>query len=91
MGNVIRLATIGYYGKETSIMPPCPICSKGLSRIRRRAIDRLQSLVIPVLRYRCANAACSWEGNLPGGKKIPVVFWLLLALCVIVIGTVIVR
>lgn len=43
------------------ILPVCPLCGEVVARIRRRAIDRLVSLIRPVHRYRCR---CGWEGNL---------------------------
>jgi len=42
----------------------CPRCLGVLVRIRRRAIDRLWSLFVPVHRYRCPHFSCQWEGNL---------------------------
>jgi hypothetical protein len=33
-------------------------------RIRRRAFDRLVSLVSPRQRFRCAGFGCGWEGAL---------------------------
>ena len=41
----------------------CPECGGPMSRIPRRLIDRVLSLVRPVQRYRCRNFACQWEGN----------------------------
>jgi hypothetical protein len=32
--------------------------------VRRRFIDRLLSLILPVHRYRCNSLGCHWEGNL---------------------------
>ena len=43
----------------------CPDCTARLVRIARRPVDRLQSLFVPVKRYRCRTFMCSWEGNLP--------------------------
>lgn len=34
-----------------------------MSRIPRRLVDRLMSVVRPVQRYRCRNFACQWVGN----------------------------
>lgn len=34
-------------------------------RAPRHCGDRLIGLLRPVLRYRCASAACGWEGLLP--------------------------
>lgn len=45
----------------------CPLCHGPVHRIRRRFIDRLESLIKPVQRYRCRMKGwgCDWEGNLP--------------------------
>jgi hypothetical protein len=43
---------------------PCPRCAGNLIRIRRRVIDRLLSLFVPVHRYECSHSCCGWEGNL---------------------------
>ncbi|MBP6852544.1 MAG: hypothetical protein KA164_13135 [Rhodoferax sp.] len=42
----------------------CPECGGPMSRIPRRMIDRLISIVRPVQRYRCRNFACQWAGNI---------------------------
>jgi hypothetical protein len=42
----------------------CPMCRGRLIRARRRVVDRLRSLFSPVKRYRCANFACQWHGNI---------------------------
>ena len=42
----------------------CPRCAGNLIRIRRRVIDRLLSLFVPVRRYECPNSFCGWKGNL---------------------------
>jgi len=42
----------------------CPLCNGSLIRERRRIVDRLQSLVMPLKRYRCDNFGCQWVGNL---------------------------
>jgi hypothetical protein len=42
----------------------CPRCAGSVERVRRRLIDRIVSVFVPVRRYRCRNDACSWEGNL---------------------------
>ena len=42
----------------------CPKCEGHLSRVPRRAIDRLMSFFQPVQRYRCNSFTCQWEGNL---------------------------
>jgi len=41
----------------------CPRCNGELIRVRRRLIDKLLSIVIPVRRFRCVDAGCIWEGN----------------------------
>lgn len=41
----------------------CPLCQGDLVRARRRSVDRLRSLFVPVKRYRCENFRCQWEGN----------------------------
>lgn len=47
--------------RMTTGPPVCPLCGEEVIRIRRRIVDRLQSLIRPVHRYRCR---CGWEGNL---------------------------
>lgn len=42
----------------------CPSCQCKLMRERRRPVDRLQSVFLPVKRYRCANFDCQWVGNI---------------------------
>jgi hypothetical protein len=42
----------------------CPMCQGRLIRTRRRVVDRVRSLFSPVKRYRCANFACQWHGNI---------------------------
>ena len=46
--------------------PLCPHCKGPVIRVRRRFVDRLISLLIPVQRYRCRMKGwgCDWEGNL---------------------------
>ena len=39
----------------------CPKCSDQLVRVRRRAIDRLLSLAVPVRRFRCSAPNCGYE------------------------------
>ena len=46
----------------------CPRCDGQLVRIRRRLIDRLYSLVVPVRRFRCGTMGCTWKGNLGKDK-----------------------
>ena len=45
--------------------PACPRCKTGLTRIRRRFVDRVISAIRPVRRYRCQAFFCCWEGALP--------------------------
>lgn len=47
----------------------CPSCNGKLIRERRRMVDRLQSLVRPLRRYRCDNFGCQWVGNIPRKKS----------------------
>jgi len=49
----------------------CPQCDGPLSRISRRLIDRIASLVRPVQRYRCRNFSCLWVGNILNASKAP--------------------
>ncbi len=42
----------------------CPRCSGYTVRIRRRSIDRLISLFMPVQRYQCQHYNCHWQGNI---------------------------
>ena len=44
--------------------PACPRCGGPLERIRRRWVDRLLSLLIPVRRYHCYSMGCNWTGRL---------------------------
>jgi len=41
----------------------CPRCGSELSRIRRRPIDRVVNLYLPVARYRCRDGECAWHGQ----------------------------
>ncbi len=50
-------------------LAPCPKCSGDLFRIRRRLIDRVKSLFVPVQRYSCQRFSCKWEGNLPATRS----------------------
>jgi hypothetical protein len=52
------------YGSKAQDGIRCPRCSGGVVRIRRRAFDRLVSLVSPRHRFRCAAFGCGWEGTL---------------------------
>lgn len=45
-------------------MPECPKCGSKLGRIHRRPVDRFYSLINPIIRYRCRNIKCHWEGNM---------------------------
>lgn len=47
-----------------AILHSCPLCDESLIRVRRRPLDRLISLFVPVERYRCLGFSCNWEGNL---------------------------
>jgi len=44
-----------------------------MSRVPRRLIDRVWSLVRPVQRYRCRSFSCQWVGNVSvkGGSNDP--------------------
>jgi hypothetical protein len=42
----------------------CPRCQRRTDRVARRWYDRILSLFMPVVRYRCASAGCGWEGLL---------------------------
>jgi len=42
----------------------CPRCYGSVMRVRRRYIDRLISVVVPVHRYHCISPSCGWTGNL---------------------------
>lgn len=52
--------------------PECPRCSGPVLRVRRRIIDRMISLFVPVHRYRCNALGCTWEGNLRTHRDAPV-------------------
>lgn len=43
---------------------PCPQCGNDLVRVRRRLLDRLFSMAVPLQRYRCRKHECQWEGAL---------------------------
>lgn len=49
----------------------CPMCSGNTERVARRFLDRLLSLFMPVSRYRCRSAACTWEGALRPRHSMP--------------------
>jgi transposase-like protein len=44
-----------------SKLPDCPHCGRATYRVRRRQIDKLLSLFVPLRRFRCGH--CGWEGN----------------------------
>ena len=41
----------------------CPKCGGESIRVRRRLIDRLQSVLLPARRVRCGSMPCQYEGN----------------------------
>lgn len=41
----------------------CPHCGGDLTRIRRRAVDHVLSVLLPVRRFRCRDFGCIWVGN----------------------------
>ena len=41
----------------------CPQCAGYTTRVHRRMIDRVISLIVPVHRYKCHNYQCQWQGN----------------------------
>lgn len=43
----------------------CPVCAAHLIRTPRRNVDRIWSIFVPVLRFRCQSFSCQWHGNLP--------------------------
>lgn len=49
----------------------CPNCGGTTVRVARRFLDRLLSVVMPVGRYRCSAAPCSWEGVLQPRRSLP--------------------
>jgi len=42
----------------------CPLCAGAITRVRRRTIDRVIALIVPLHRYRCKSLQCGWEGTL---------------------------
>lgn len=50
-------------------MPTCPACNGKLRLVHRRTIDKVQSLFVPLKRYRCRNLDCEWEGNIRGDNN----------------------
>lgn len=45
----------------------CPGCGDFASRVPRKLIDRLRSLIQPVKRYRCDY--CDWRGIVASGTR----------------------
>src|SRR5436190_19040782 len=43
----------------------CPKCGSDAVRMRRRLIDRLQSVMVPSRRFRCNSFQCQYEYNVP--------------------------
>lgn len=42
----------------------CPSCGRSIVRIRRRRLDRMRGLFMPVWRFACSDADCPWTGTL---------------------------
>ncbi|MBK6469192.1 MAG: hypothetical protein IPF94_00290 [Betaproteobacteria bacterium] len=42
----------------------CPRCQRRTDRVSRRWFDRVLSVFMPMVRYRCASEGCGWEGLL---------------------------
>lgn len=42
----------------------CPRCERRAERMARSWGDRVVSLFMPVVRYRCVSAGCGWQGLL---------------------------
>lgn len=49
----------------------CPHCNGPIYRVRRRVVDVLLSVFVPVRRYRCGAIGCNWEGNLRTTQRLP--------------------
>ncbi|MDO9072817.1 MAG: hypothetical protein Q7U73_06100 [Rubrivivax sp.] len=49
----------------------CPRCQRRTDRVARRWFDRVLSLFMPVVRYRCASPGCGWEGLLMRRHRLP--------------------
>ncbi len=49
----------------------CPRCDGSVYRVRRRLVDLLLNVVVPVRRYRCRGSDCGWEGNLRRSRGAP--------------------
>jgi hypothetical protein len=49
-------------GKTARWPTMCPCCGVQATRVERRWADLLLSLAVPVRRYRCTVARCSWQG-----------------------------
>jgi hypothetical protein len=47
----------------------CPRCGGPISRIPRRFVDRIISMVRPVQRFRCRSFTCQWIGNIPARAR----------------------
>ena len=43
----------------------CPKCGGDFVRVHRRIRDHLQSVIVPVRRYRCSSLECQYEANVP--------------------------
>jgi hypothetical protein len=52
------------YGSKPEGGYRCPHCQGAVVRVRRRALDRLVSVVSPRQRFRCVALGCGWEGPL---------------------------
>lgn len=46
----------------------CPRCGRAIGRVPRHFADRLLSLFVPVLRYRCEAPMYGWEGLVRRGR-----------------------
>jgi len=42
-----------------------------MDRVRRRPVDRILSLFMPVARYRCWSYECKWEGLFDQLRRVP--------------------
>jgi len=60
--------TFSYAIPQPGYRKTCPVCNGPVYRVRRRFIDRLIGLLIPLRRYRCSEPHCRREGNL---RKLP--------------------
>jgi hypothetical protein len=50
--------------RQESTGRACPRCQCRTDRVSRRWFDRVLSMFMPVVRYRCSSASCGWEGLL---------------------------